>query len=253
MRRLLSFALAAMVWWSTGGCATARPPLSGIPPQRIGIVLNMSMPPAFNVPAKGAGEGAARAARGVAAGALGGGGGGAPGAAAAILLLFVGVPIGAIVGALKAEDAARVEEAETTLRAALTTLKPAEVVRDRLIEVAQKETHHSVVALPGPLDTEGIDTVVELTVFKYQLRGDGPINPPFRLILGLRTRLIRIPDGTLIHEETFDSESEERKFIEWAENDAQPLRDGLDSVALKLANDVVARVLARDLSGESRR
>ncbi len=85
---------------------------------------------------------------------------------------------------------------------------------------------------------------------KFHLRGDGPINPPFRLILDLRTRLIRVADGTLIHEETFESESTKRTFVEWAENDAQPLREGLDSVALKLANDIVARVLT---SGESRR
>jgi len=167
--------------------------------------------------------------------------------------LVVLVPIGAIVGGLLAEDAARVEQAEAILRAALTTLKPAEVVRDRLIEVARKESDHSVVALPGPLDTEGVDTVLELAVTKYHLRGDGTINPPFRLVLGLRTRLIRVADGTLIHEETFESESTKRKFLEWAENDAQPLREGFDSVTLKLANDIVARVVARDLSGESRR
>ncbi len=249
MRRPLSLALAAMlVWWSTGGCATARPPLSGIPPQRIGIVLNMSMPPAFNVPAKGGAEGAKRGA------GLFFGGGGASGPAApvvAILMIF-GAAGGAIVGALKAEDAARVEEAEVTLRAALSGLKPAEAVRDRLVEVAHKETLHSLVALSGPLDTEGFDTVVELTVFKYHLRGDGSINPPFRLILSVRARAVRVADGRLLHEETFESESEKRKFVEWAENDAQPLREALDNVALKLANDIVARVLVRDLSVESR-
>lgn len=239
-----------LILWSTGGCATARPPLSGIPPQRIGIVLNTSMPPAFNVPAKGGAEGAKRGAGSVFQGLHGPGSG--PGALVVILVPFLAVG-GAIVGALKAEDAARVEEAEATLRAALTTVKPAEVVRDRLIEVAQKETHHSVVALPGPLDTEGIDTVLELTVSKFHLRGDGAINPPFRIILGLRTRLIRVADGTLIHEETFESESTKRTFVEWAENDAQPLREGLDSVALKLANNIVARVLAPELSGESKR
>lgn len=243
MRRPLSLALAAMLAGGAGGCATAtKSERSNARAQRIGIVLNMSAPPGFNIPAKGAGAGAAR---GVAEGARGLSG-------QAVIFLPLVVPIAAIVGALLAEDAARVEEAEVTLRAALSGLKPAEAVRDRLVEVAHKETLHSLVALSGPLDTEGFDTVVELTVFKYHLRGDGSINPPFRLILSVRARAVRVADGRLLHEETFESESEKRKFVEWAENDAQPLREALDNVALKLANDIVARVLVRDLSVESR-
>lgn len=237
MRRLPSLPLAVLlVWWSTGGCATVRPALSGIPPQRIGIVLNISTIPEFDVPAKGGPDGAKRGARAVIP----------PPYIHPVVVVFL-LPFmaaGAIVGALKAEDAARVEEAEATLRAALTTVKPVEVVGDRLIEVAGKGTSHSLVALPGPLDTTGIDTVLELTVSTFHLRGDGPINPPFRLILGLRTRLIRVADGAVIREMTLEAESEKRKFVEWAENEARPLREGLDGVALKLAHDIVAGVLA---------
>ena len=245
MRYPIILVLAVTLVVGPGGCATAtKSERSDAPAQRIGVVLSVSAPPQFNTPAKGAGAGAAR-------GAGGGFQAGAQGRELGVILLPLLVVGGAIVGALKAENAARVEEAEATLGAALGRLKPGEAVRDRLIEVAHKETRHSLVALRGPLDTEGIDTVLELAVQQLHLRGDG-INPPFRLILSVRTRLVRVADGELIHEKTFEFESEKRKFVDWAANNAQPLREGLDNVALKLANEIVARVLARDLSGEPR-
>ncbi len=244
MRNVLLLVLMAAVLVGRGGCATATRPqtVSDIPPQRIGIVLNTSSRPGYNVPAKGAGAGAA----------LGAGAGlGAARSEIGVILMPFAVVIGAIIGAANAEDAARVEEAESTIKGALSSLKPAEVVRDRVIEVGRSDTRHSLAALAGPLDIEGVDTVLELAVQEFSLRGDGQINPPFSLILGVRTRVIRAADGTQIHEEMFEAKSQKLKFVEWAANNAQPLRDELDRAALALARDIVAGILRRDVSRKS--
>lgn len=238
------------------GCATAPKRLSEqdlAPLKTIGVASARLVPtPMLDVPAKGAGAGAGRGAMiGTAGMVEAGPRSGSPLALVAIALTPVAAAVGAVVGAAKAESAAKVEDSEATLRAALDGARLQETLKDRFLEAAQGRTRLSFIPLPpqpptsrfeqGAHETlggEGIAAILEIGVFVH-LQALGSINPPFALIAVARTRLTRAADGSEIHVQTFRYESKKHKFTEWAAGDANLLRRELDTAATTLSKRIV--------------
>jgi hypothetical protein len=67
----------------------------------------------------------------------------------------------------------------------------------------------------------------------------GGINPPLPLVVTAHARLVRVADGTELYAAPWTYRSGTRKFVEWAANNAQPLRTELDRAVQTLAETIV--------------
>ncbi len=203
-------------------------------------------------PTSGKGSGAGKGAAGGFLGCiLGGAHGGAYGAALGILLSPVCALGGGIYGAIAAETSERVEEAEATFNKAVVDLNIQEAMRDRVFQIAQQETRYPLALLTGqgPNAREAAaadrssarqetDTILEVSVPRFGLVGGG-INPPLPLVVTAHARLVRVADGTELYTAPWTYRSGTRKFVEWAANNAQPLRTELDRAVQTLAETIV--------------
>ena len=86
--------------------------------------------------------------------------------------------------------------------------------------------------------------VLELAVWRIKLGRKPAVNPQLNLIMEARVRLLRGWDGESIYRATFPYRSaQSRTFVEWAEADAQPLREELGRAYQALAEAIVQTVL----------
>jgi len=167
-------------------------------------------------------------------------------------VVLTGGLVGGVYGAIAAEDAAKVQEAEAALKNVLATEKIQEAMRERVFRVARDQTRYRFVVLEAPsptaldeeasyrsLASEGIDTILEISVPIVGLGGEPGINPPLAVVMTAHTRLVRVGDIAPIYEATFQYRASARTFTEWAVNNAQPFRDGLDHAYQSLAEKIV--------------
>ena len=177
----------------------------------------------------------------------------------AIALTPVGAAVGGIVGAVRGVNATAISRADSVLNLALNDIDIQKVLRDRLLSIAQEKTSHSLI----PLDDKGpsfpreevsyrsripaeVDTILEPSILQFGLSSfsDGPgINPPLSLFVMTRVRVVRASDDKLLYAHTFHYDSKEKKkFTQWAENQSQPLKDGLRRYFDSLPGEIVTTV-----------
>lgn len=165
---------------------------------------------------------------------------------------------GALSGAAKAPSAAEVKETQEKLNKDVpTNIEIQEKMRAELLQVAREETHYAFVVLEdrGPvapneklnyrsLEGHGIDTVLEIGVLNFGLKGDWTeINPPLTFFMTLRTRLITIAGGEVVYAATLKYQSlTNHKFDVWAANDGQLLKDEFSPCYSTLAEKIVEEV-----------
>ncbi len=184
-----------------------------------------------------------------------------------IAFLPVAVLGGSIYGAVAAEPASKVREAEQALKAALADLPTGETMRDLVVQLSREQTRHRVVALAGEradasgghyrtLATEGIDTVLEVSVRAIGFVGPSEVNPPLSLIVEACSRLVRVADGMELHalppagSVALAFATPAHKFIEWGAADARMFREALGRAYPALAETVVEELfLVRRLPG----
>lgn len=203
-------------------------------------------------PTSGKGSGTGKgAAAGFLGCILGGAQAGGYGAAVGILLSPVCALGGGIYGAIAAETSERVEEAEATLNKAVVDLNIQEAMRERVFQIARQETRYPLVLLteqdPSARDAvvagrssagQETDTILDVSVTRFGLEGGG-INPPLPLVVAAHARLIRVSDGTEFYTASWTYRSGTRKFLEWAANNAEPLRAELDRSVQTLAEAIL--------------
>ena len=177
----------------------------------------------------------------------------------AIALTPVGAAVGGIVGAVRGVNETETDDAESVLNLSLNDFDIQRTLRDRLLSIAQKKTSYPFI----PLDDKGpsfsgeevnyrlgippeVVTILEVTVLQFGLSSfsDGPgINPPLSLFMMARVRVVQVSDDEVLYHFTFSSESKEKKkFTKWAENQGQPLKDGLDQCLDSLAGQIVTKI-----------
>ncbi len=270
--RLRSLCLSGTLLIALAGCAVRPRPLPPPPSEQtratlgiVGVVSGGVSPKTELEPPtrgrdSGAAKGAAAGALGsIAVGCLAGPSGGDPlglalFCAAGVALAPVFGLSGAIYGAVVAESAATVAEAEASLTQALTEVKVQEALRDRVLLVARDQTPHPVilleetdptartVGLRDPPSAEGSpDTFLEVRATALRFVGGG-INPPLALVMNVETRLVPAEDRGTHYEATLEYRSRTRKFTEWAADNAQPFREELERAVHSLAGRIVEEV-----------
>jgi hypothetical protein len=60
------------------------------------------------------------------------------------------------------------------------------------------------------------------------------------LLLRGRSRLVRVPDGQVLEERVSETQTEFRKYRDWAADEAQPLRRALDDAIAKLGRSLLS-------------
>ena len=165
--------------------------------------------PVVSVPAKGAIEGAGRgAAIGAVAPALVGAQGNPSTFVLGIMLTPFAAVIGTGIGAAGALPAEEVEKAEQVVKTAFSEIDLHERLASALRQRVEADTGRPVVATtPGPTGGEdlpdyaaaaGADAVIEVRVVKVALEGPWSINPPVKVVLDARARLIHLSGGQLL-------------------------------------------------------
>lgn len=242
------FALAFLV--GLWGCATPRYTVSPLPSEEVkgtigsvGVVVSETVSAESHLegPTSGKGSGAAKGFLGCIAA------GGRSGDAGALGFAIAISPFCAMYGAIAAESAGKVQDAEAILNKGVADWNINETIRDGVFQIAHKETQHPFVLMTeqGPDARDAVvtaggepDTILEVGVARFGLEGEG-INPPLPLFVTAHARLVRVADGTEIYAASWTYRSRSRKFLEWAANNAQPLRAELDRAIQTLAEVMV--------------
>ena len=136
----------------------------------------------------------------------------------------------------------------TTIRNTLMSSKIQQRVQDQVRELMTTHAH-----IPqATSDESAAATRLETAVLSIQLDGLPPstyppgsigmINPSVRLVVTAQARLIRTHDKKELYIVRFEYWGARMTVPEWASNDAQPVRDGIDRAALALAEQIVDAV-----------
>lgn len=177
----------------------------------------------------------------------------------AIVLTPVGAAVGGIVGLVRGVKEAAINDAESTLNLALNDVDIQRSLRDRLLSIAQEKTPYLFVPLDdqGPSSPEEevsyrsrtpaeVNTILEPSILRFGLSSlsEGPgINPPLSLSITTRVRVVRVSDDQLLYTHTFNYESKEKKkYIQWAENHSQPLKDGFQRYLDSVPGEIVTTI-----------
>ncbi|MEN8129741.1 MAG: hypothetical protein ABFS45_06010 [Pseudomonadota bacterium] len=175
---------------------------------------------------------------------------------------FVGIlvsPFTAIAGAgygvLNTPPRDEIEKAEAGINQALDKLRSQNLRKAALkdfVQLAEQRSSYTFVPLPGrgpkqrdeeirydELDLNGIDTVLELRVTKGGLWGSYEIVPPSAAYLETRVRVIRASDNEVLLEDTVRCVGEQRKYLEWGENNGQLFYDNALACLPRLQEKII--------------
>ncbi|PYQ02530.1 MAG: hypothetical protein DMF83_23355 [Acidobacteria bacterium] len=176
----------------------------------------------------------------------------------------VGALGGSVYGAVTAEPASRVDAAETGLKSAVSQANIQAALRDHVLEAVRRRSALNFVTVDdqGPsavgeridyraLAGEGIDTILEVSVLRIALVGQGGINPPVSLFMAAGASLVRTADGVEIYAEKFEYRGPGALFLEWAAADAQMFRQEVDRGTRSLAEKIVRLLFPAEPPRES--
>jgi len=187
----------------------------------------------------------------------GGGAGRGVGEALSIALGIVLAPAAAVVGgtygAIAAEPAAHVEEADRTLREAIVELKIQETLREWTLRVGRSETDVPFADLseaPTPpvgtlgnsqlLESIPGDSLLIIQVTSLSLEdGQWSINPSLRLLVKAQAQVVRKSDGNTLYSSDLAYQGEHHTFTEWATGKGDLFRSELDRAYQQLAEQII--------------
>lgn len=249
------------------GCATKSkellhrqlpPPPSEEVRAHLGTIGLLMTQISTNQPLKSPPSGGAGTAAGAGAGALEGLVAGAQGGPLGALFLWpILVPVGAVAGGFSGHaqevPGAKVKETEQRLRAAMSQMDLAQRLPQEFAHVMQAQTSHPSVMVTNSgaglssggltyctLTNQGIDTVLELQFLGSGLKGfHSGKKEPLAAFLATGVNLVRARDGALLYTHVFVTEGGQRPFLDWAKNDARPLREELTRLLPQQVQTVV--------------
>lgn len=176
---------------------------------------------------------------------------------AAATLAPIGAAVGATVEALRAEPTATVEAAPALVLRLLTESDVPGALRDRVANLGNEWTRWRpwrFVILPDDgsgtpergvpvLVERGVETVLEVNVEGIGLAGVGThINPPLALVMAVRTRLLRVADMGVLHEDSLTWESTPRRLGAWVADEGDRLRQEIRQASRGLAERIADEV-----------
>jgi hypothetical protein len=178
-----------------------------------------------------------------------------------LILLPVTLPVaagvGAAVGSMRGVPDSEKEEAWAVVNRVTAELKIQETMREHILNIAQEKTIYqfSLIEELGPtvssyekvnyisLGNSGVNTVLEISVDRWVLHGEGTINPPLSFIMWATIRIFGVEDGKELYNDTFQYWSREKnKFTEWAANNGQLLKEEFNRGYRSLAEEIVRKL-----------
>jgi hypothetical protein len=175
--------------------------------------------------------------------------------------MVVGTPFaagaGAIAGAVKGPSRAAVDKFESVLKTALADLPIQDMIQDRVSDGARQASVrlvlHSDHGPRRPDDEDSnyltpssgpVDTVLEVSVSSLYMVGETAYDPP-ALLIRVRTRLVRVADGTTLYSHRLWYRSRPRSMDAWIARGGQPFRDEVTRACRLFAEKVVEEVFLR--------
>ena len=194
----------------------------------------------------GAATGAAEGALwGLQAGAQAGRGGGDFGGVAAIVVWAVTVPVGTVVGAVMGANdgmpAKQRSQTEEQLRLVILNMSLQEKITRLILREAQKQTQHPVVLVPSEQQdvSANIDTLLEVTVWNVGLCGPASSKAPMSAFMQVQVCLVRARDNAELYNHTWLQKAGARPFINWADRQADALREECARISARIAESIV--------------
>ena len=249
---------AARVGWLTiallglAGCASQQPPPTEAVRARLGTVAVQAVQaiPKTNlvVPAtrgQGAATGAWKGMWYFGFAALASGKDGGPYAVPiAVAMMPVGALTGAVAGGMLGTPKKDSAAAEMTLREAFGESDFQETVRREVDAAIRKNTSHPVARAgkTGPGNLPRADSLLEVNVLEANLEGSREKDARLALTLKVRVRLVSLPDGTELYQDTWSQRCGFLTFIEWGEPGAKAFERELVGASRAMADDIVNHV-----------
>ncbi len=278
IRRAIAIVLGVTFFVGQVGCAHRPSHLSeDIRAQlgTIGVVSPRFAPEVtLDMSAEWTGEGAGREAARGAAGAAGetvagvtyvsiiAGPGILLGFALGLALALPAALVGGIHGAIAAEPAESVEDVEARIRQVLAESKMQLALRLHVLQEARNQTPYTFILLTeeGPTEpgeeityramrSEGVDTILEVSVQSVGFEGKWEINPPLAFAMTAHVRLIEVGDGTVHYDRAFPYNTGVRPYTEWTVNDAEAVRDAWNRGNQSLAEQIVEALFLTTVQG----
>ncbi|MBI5236647.1 MAG: hypothetical protein HY886_10430 [Deltaproteobacteria bacterium] len=133
-----------------------------------------------------------------------------------------------------------------------------ETMRERFLKAASEKTRFDFTVIEGygpaaegalpdyrlimARGAKGIDTVHEITVRQFGLKGTGQVQPDLALFMTLQARVVRTVDNAVLFNRTYDYHGDKHKFAEWAANDARLFKEEFDRCYQRMAEDMLRDV-----------
>jgi uncharacterized membrane protein len=172
----------------------------------------------------------------------------------------IGGMAGGVVGAVKAEPAKKVDEAENIIKEAIAKLKIQETFRNHVAREAQQDKRGRFTILEGygptsldqkatyrNLADRGIETILQISIVRIGLIGKWEVNPQLQLEMAVQVKIIRARDDKELYSDIFLYTGKSRKFSEWCADNAQALNDELEQCYSVLAEDIIAVTAADNI------
>lgn len=162
-------------------------------------------------------------------------------AAIGIALMPVGAIVGAVAGSRTGTPKKESEAAAERLRKAFAESDFQETVRREVEAAIRKVTSHPVARAgqTGPGNLPRADSLLEVNVLEANLEGSSEKNAWLALALKVRVRLLSLPDGIVLYEDTWSERCGFLTFNEWGEPGASAFERELVGASRAMAADIV--------------
>ena len=164
---------------------------------------------------------------------------------AAIVGGLVGGVTGGVVDAVTADPGNRIATARNAIEQTVAEMRLTDAVavqthlraseaKARVILLKEKEPDYRALA------AKGISSALEVEAIDLQFLAR---EREMAIVLRARSRLYRTSDGKLLDEHVSDAQTDFRKYTDWAEDEARPLRRAVDAAVAELARAIVSEQL----------
>jgi hypothetical protein len=178
---------------------------------------------------------------------------------------FVAAAPAAVIGGVLASRSRlpqdKLAECEAGLALALTNMSQQHHLRDRILDAAKAAGRRRFVALPMSdvpaqqrenhelTATPPVGTILETRADELRLERKGAGDSSFALRIKARVRMLRSSTGEVISDETFEYQSGQDLFLDWALNNGEPFKKCTDFGYRRLADQIVERMF--EATGET--
>ena len=170
--------------------------------------------------------------------------------------LFVSSVAGVVGGYLTGLPQREIDAGEMELRRALREVPLLPGIHDQVMMLLQKQGNPSLIAVPEQmfatlrargetnrdyrsLSRLGIDSVMEIAVYRQAFRANDRINPPMSFDASIHVYVTRVSDGTTLFVSPLDYRSHSYRFKEWAAQNAKKFRAELKRIQRVIAEAII--------------